>query len=109
MLDEDRIAALVRSRLTEREAASSIVRWDTVPKRAGEALRLGRDEHEMPFDGYFVFVDLLPMANWAHPARALLIDSEGERVEAVEVRFPPFADAAYPPSFRVVDLAGIPG
>jgi len=109
MLDEDQVAALVRGQLTEREAASSIVRWDTAPRRAGEALRLGRDEHEMPFDGYFVFVDLLPMANWAHPARMLLIDGEGQRVEAVDVRFPLFPDAAYPPSFRLVDLSGVPG
>ena len=105
MLDEDKIAALVRSRLNDREAETAIVRWDSEPRRAGEPLRLGPNRFDMPFDGHFVFVDLLPQANWGHPARVLLIDGEGDRVESFDVRFPPFPDAAYPPSFRIVDVS----
>src|SRR3954468_2356953 len=100
MLDEDRVAAIVRNHLNESEAASSIVRWDTAPKRAGEPLRFGRRHYEMPFDGHFVFVDLVPQADWAHRPRVLLIDSETERVDAFDVDFPPFMEADYPPSFR---------
>jgi len=43
----------------------------------------------MPFDGYFVFIDLLPQANWGHPARCLLIRSDGAEVQATDVHFPP--------------------
>ena len=108
MLNEDQVAALVRSRLSDNEASSSIVRWDTEPRRAGEPIHLGRRRYEMPFDGYFVFIDLLPQANWSHPARVVLIDGEGRRAEAFDVEFPPFPDAAYPPRFRTLDLSGEP-
>jgi hypothetical protein len=36
----------------------------------------------MPFDGYFVFIDLLPQANWSHPARVLLVRANGEQTLA---------------------------
>jgi hypothetical protein len=109
MVDEDQVAAIVRSRLSDEEATKAIVRWDTTPKRAGEALRFGPRQYEMPFDGYFVFVDLVPLANWSHPARVVLIGRDDGSVETLDVSFPPFPDAAYPPRFRLVELFAAPG
>lgn len=107
MLDEDDIAAIVRAHLSAREAASSIVRVDMTPRPAGATLQLGPKRYEMPFDGYFVFVDLLPQANWSHRARVLLV-GHGADIETFDVGFPPFPDAAYPPNFKIIDLSAVP-
>lgn len=104
MLDQDRILAIAAEHLSAEEAAGAAVRWDTQPRRAGERIRLGPQEQSMPFDGYFVFIDLAPMMNWSHPARVLMIAEDGGDVVAHEASFPPFPDRAYPESFRILRL-----
>ena len=53
----------------------------------------------MPFDGYFVFVDLKPEANWGHPTLYLMVSDDGAQVDVARAEFPPYA-SAYPPTFH---------
>jgi hypothetical protein len=43
-----------------------------------------------PWDALLAFIDRAPTANWAHPARYLLLRRDGHEVLSREVRFPPF-------------------
>ena len=103
-LSEADILAISRQHVEAPRQADCQIHWDTRPRAAAEPVVLGRNEQPMPFDGYFVFIDLLPQANWGHPARCLLIRSDGGEVQSHDVEFPPhFGD--YPPSFRTLRLA----
>ncbi|UFS69808.1 hypothetical protein LPW11_18200 [Geomonas sp. RF6] len=57
----------------------------------------------MPFDGYYVFVDLMPKANWGHPAFSLLISSDGNKTQLFHTEFPPHLDD-YPETYRELML-----
>ncbi|MEO5329630.1 MAG: hypothetical protein H7829_15475 [Magnetococcus sp. THC-1_WYH] len=67
-----------------------MVYLDTQLKMPGESIALGRQTFVVPFVGYFVFIDLMPIANWGHPAMGVLLAEKGEDVFVVQCEFPPF-------------------
>ena len=83
-----------------------LIHWDTTLKKRGDAISLGQRQLFMPFDGYFVFIDLVPQANWGHPARCLLVRADCQEVQHLDVSFPPHI-GTYPDSFRTLSL-GLP-
>ena len=93
----------MRRHVPAEKHADCLAHWDTTPRKTGEDVLVGRKTMVMPFDGYFVFADLLPLANWGHPARCLLISSDGEEVQAFEAEFPPYL-GFYPDSYRELRL-----
>lgn len=97
------ILAIVKKQIGDAGAACVEVRWDTSMRSAGDSVPAGPAVEKVPFDGYFVFVDLLPEANWGHPALYLFVAPGGQRVEAARGQFPPYADD-YPPSFHKLTL-----
>ncbi len=60
-----------------------------IPK--GEPLRAGPQTFTMPFDGYLVFVDLAPGANWAHPCNFVLVGIDALSTQVIDSSFPPAA------------------
>lgn len=103
-LSENDMLSIIRQHVEAARQADCLIHWDTRPRTAGEPVVLGRKGQSMPFDGYFVFIDLLPQANWGHPARCLLIRLDGGEVQSHEVEFPPHV-GDYPPSYRTLRLA----
>jgi hypothetical protein len=56
----------------------------------GQKLKAGPLETRIEKKTAFVFVDLMPNYNWAHPAKILLYDVEkGDMYKTVDARFPP--------------------
>ncbi len=102
-LTDAAVVAIVEKQLGDAGAGCREVRWDTALRPAGATVPDGPGERTMPFDGYFVFVDLMPEANWGHPALYLLVTSDGRRVEVAHREFPPYADD-YPASFRKLTI-----
>lgn len=100
-LSENDIIAIARQHVAADRRANCVIHWATTPKRTGDPVLVGRNEQPMPFDGYFVFIDLMPQANWGHPARCLLIRSDGAQVQATDVQFPPHL-GSYPDCYRTL-------
>jgi len=48
-----------------------------------------REVFVTPAPGWFVFVDLLPAANWEHPCRYFFVDAESGELAAYEAMVPP--------------------
>ena len=61
------IITIIRALIPEHDLADAIVVWDSHVYEQGELLSTGPAGVAMPFRGTFVFVDLKPRANWAHP------------------------------------------
>ena len=87
---DDRIIALLKPLIPKDRLDSAVVYLDTQLRAEGERVSIGRKELPMSFAGYFVFVDLMPIANWGHPAMAVFISKEGDNILSVNVEFPPF-------------------
>jgi hypothetical protein len=83
------MADLVRRVLPKAQLEGSAIYWykRAIPK--GESLRTGRRTLTMPFDGYVVFVDLAPGANWAHPCVYILVGIDSLTTQVVDSFFPP--------------------
>jgi hypothetical protein len=101
-IPQDRVLSIVLRGLTSQEKLKCRVILDTIPKTRGESVQVGRREMRMPNDGYFVFVDLIPDANWGHAVAYFLIDSETGAFERIDDQFPPFSGD--PPDEFVVAL-----
>lgn len=102
-LSEDNIRAIARQYTEPEHQAEGLIHWDTKPRAHGDPVLVGRSEQLMPFDGYYVFIDLQPEANWGHAARCLLISSDGIEVRTRDVQFPPHL-GFYPDSYSTLRL-----
>mgnify|MGYP006335658803 CR=1 FL=1 len=102
-LDEAAIVAIARRHVEQNAWTQSVVRWDRTLRSAGDLVRVDRSQRSMPFAGYLVFIDLVPQANWGHPARSLLISADGAQVQAFDVQFPPYLDD-YPEAYLTLAL-----
>lgn len=84
------IIDLVKHSLSVKQFNRSLIYWHHHCFKQGTSIQIGPGSYEMPFDGMYVFVDLAPKANWAHPCLYLFIeDKEQPRVECVDSAFPP--------------------
>ena len=89
-LTDDQIIALLRPRIPKGRIDGAMAYLDTQIKVPGEHISMGRKEYPVPFESYFVFVDLMPSANWGHAAMGVFISGKGDRISAVDTDFPPF-------------------
>jgi hypothetical protein len=89
-LDDSFIRSRLKALIPKERQAEAIIYLDTQLKDGGVGIQLGKREVTMPFRGYFLFVDLLPMANWGHPALGVFLSETGDQVMAVPTEFPPF-------------------
>jgi hypothetical protein len=92
--EELRAAALAQ--LTTAQLRFCIVYLASEPITGGTRLTFPRITLEMPWDGFLVFVDLDPMANWTHACRYMCIRRETGEVTTVDARVPPFGARTEP-------------
>ncbi len=60
------------------------------PFTAGSRLHFPGTEVEVTAESWLAFIDQVPMANWGHRARYLLVSRETDQTWSFETRFPPF-------------------
>lgn len=96
-----RVIELALSTLSERERRASAVYLDTRERNAGERIAIGRGGIGAPARGFLAFVDPSPTANWGHPCRYALIESETGRIHEFPAQFPPFFRDV-PPTLRLI-------
>ena len=99
-LPDERIIEILKPILMERTA---FVYLDTRMKEKGERLAMGNREYAAPFEGYFIFADLMPGANWGHPAKGIFVSPEGDEVHSIDMEFPPFFGEP-PESYRKISI-----
>lgn len=85
----DELVRIVLGALSLAEQSNCVVLLDTRLRRRGEVMRLGARELTLPADSLDVFVDLMPQANWGHPAAHVLIDAHSGSYRREDVSFPP--------------------
>ena len=68
---------------------------------AGDVVRAAGGELRLRWTAAVAFVDLEPTLNWEHRCRYLVVRLDGQEIEAVEARFPPFLKGRAP-TLRVV-------
>jgi hypothetical protein len=61
-----------------------------IPFAAGTQLQFPGTMVEVHAESWLAFIDRVPMANWGHPARYLLVERESRKSFSFETRFPPF-------------------
>jgi len=88
-----RILDKVRGSLGADRLASAIVYLDWNPIRAGERVRVGDVQIDVPWDAHIAFVDLEPRANWGHACCYLAIRQDTDEVIQVAAHMPPFLKA----------------
>ncbi|MCL2875501.1 MAG: hypothetical protein FWF12_04250 [Betaproteobacteria bacterium] len=89
-LSDSQISEKIKPFISHKYLADAIAYLDTQPKKMGESILVGREKLSMPFAGYFIFVDLVPMANWGHPSLGIFVSMDGTQTENTPLRFPPF-------------------
>ncbi|MBF0107823.1 MAG: hypothetical protein HQL76_01420 [Magnetococcales bacterium] len=89
-LEDSQIIARIKSLIPTERHGEAVVYLDTQPKEPGERITLGRQEFIVPFAGHFIFIDLMPIANWGHPAMGVLLAEKGEEAFVFDCEFPPF-------------------
>ncbi len=101
MDEKKRFIEIILKKLTEEEENESITYWDNKLLEKGDKIKIGFKEFVMPFQGFLVFVDLEPKANWGHRCLYFLIDSQSFEYKIVEGEFPPYL-GKYPESYKVI-------
>lgn len=102
-LENSQIIARIKPLIPKERYSEAVVYLDTQRKVPGESIALGRQELVVPFVGYFVFIDLMPIANWGHPALGVLLAEKGEDLFVIHCEFPPFF-GTLPETIRQVPL-----
>jgi len=100
-ITQEHILKVVIEHLSSEEIAKSTICWDTRIRMKGEDLVIGPQKIPMPFDGYMIFVDLAPQANWAHPCLYLLLSRGIQEITRIKASFPPYW-GEYPESYKVL-------
>ena len=88
-LARDELVHIVLGALSLAERSHCVVMLDSRLWRRGEVIRLGARQLTLPADSFDAFVDLMPQANWGHPAAHVLIDADSGIYRREEVSFPP--------------------
>jgi hypothetical protein len=79
-----------RISLEERSKGVAYAAVTEKPFAAGTRLQFPGIEIEVKAESWLAFIDRVPMANWGHPARYLLLSSESDATWSFETRLPPF-------------------
>ncbi|MFW9866513.1 MAG: hypothetical protein ACFFEN_10500 [Candidatus Thorarchaeota archaeon] len=102
---EKRVLELINRVLTKEEIEKSIIYFDSKILKKGTVIDVQLEENpKIPFDGYLLFIDKEPKANWGHPTLYYLINSESMEVKVIKnAEFPPYFDYYQSPStFKVL-------
>jgi hypothetical protein len=88
----DDFASALLTHLTAEERASGVAYAAVTEKpfAAETKLQFPGTEVEVKTESWLAFIDRLPMANWGHPARYLLVSRESDDTWSIETRLPPF-------------------
>ena len=103
-LSDNQLSKQIKPLIPQQYLSYAIVYLDTQLKQAGESILVPRQTLSMPFAGYFIFVDLVPMANWSHAALGIFVSQDGMKAESTPLRFPPFF-GKLPAHFRTLELS----
>lgn len=101
MLSKNDLRELVLKRLRPSDKADLVVLVDTQLKPQGAKVRVGIHEVAMPAEGFYVYADLQPKANWGHPVAYFLVDAQSGKLVQINEQFPPF-DGDPPANFRTL-------
>lgn len=93
-LSWDQISELVLANLSAEERESSVVYLDGRVLPMGAVMEVDGREIRMPWPAVIAFIDLEPMANWAHDCRYMLVNPETGELRSIDARFPPFLRGA---------------
>ena len=110
---EDGIFEILKKNISIDEKEKSIIIWNKSVLKKGKLIRIGKKNIEMPFDGYLLFIDLEPKANWGHSVLYILINSSNLESKTLKEQFPPFFSATplvrstLRPSVEYPHLSGI--
>lgn len=89
-LSFEKCVSILKEHLTKEELNRGVAYAAEVPIPAGEELRFPRITIDVAWPAFLSFVDREPHANWGHPCRYVLINSETGELASHEARFPPF-------------------
>jgi len=87
---DERVRAVVLRELNSEEAGSCVVYLAAETLPAGTTLTFPRATVEFPWAGRLAFVDLDPMANWAHACRYVCIEPDTGAIRSTDATLPPF-------------------
>ena len=93
-LSWDQISELVLANLSEEARESSVVYLDERVLPTAAVVEIDGKEIRIPWPAVIAFIDLEPMANWAHDCRYLLVNVETGELRSIDARFPPFLRGA---------------
>ena len=101
-----KILDIVMNNLSSQMIKNSIVYFDQDIKTKGTEIDItSKQKLKMPYDGYMVFIDEEPKANWGHPTIYYLINSKSYNVEVLkDIEFPPYSGNfdTSPKTFKVL-------
>jgi hypothetical protein len=86
------ILTLVSKHISEDQIKMSIIYLNKEILKAKTQIRIGNVYKTMPFDGYRIFIDLEPKANWSHSALYLLTDIQMQQTEVFKSNSPPWEE-----------------
>jgi hypothetical protein len=89
-LEIEDLRSMVLARLTAEERDHGVAYAVSVLVPLGTKLEFPGISIDVPWDAVVAFVDREPLANWAHPARYLLLQPGSGQARSIDVRFPPF-------------------
>jgi len=89
-IDSNELLTLAKAQLSPLELDNCVVYLLSTPVAAGSTLVFPRASIAVPWEARVAFLDLDPLANFGHPCRYVLINSETGETRSVDARFPPF-------------------
>ena len=89
-LPDKTLDRIIISKLTPIELAQGVVYIAVAPVPAGTRPEFPHTSINAPWAAVLAFVDRVPMANWGHSCRYLLINRETGESRSYEAQFPPF-------------------
>jgi hypothetical protein len=89
-MDLNGLLKLVKAQLSPSELEDCVVYLLPTPAAAGSTIGFPGGSISVPRVASVAFIDLLPLANFGHPCRYVVIESETGETRSTESRFPPF-------------------
>jgi hypothetical protein len=92
-LSHAQLLQILLALLTPSERVQAVAYLTEQPVVAGTVVDAGPERLRAPWDAVIGFIDQDPMANWSHPCRYLLINSDTGEARSIAGRFPAFSKA----------------
>ncbi len=85
-----KLITLLKKTLSPDVIDKSMIFVDSSPHKEGSEVMAGRESFTYPYDGFMVFVDLEPRANWSHDCLYLFVSSDLKNLTELRASFPPY-------------------